>query len=584
MVKKIVFISIVLIILIPVCAFASGKTEPTKEEPTAADKVKGPQYGGTFRIFQWCAGNDPASPDIAIGNSGIPMQWLSPIQERPMRGDIEKYGPRGTGTWPFDIWAYIPEYAITGNYLESWEVSPERVVWNIRPGIYWAPNEDQSAWMPVRELVAEDVVADLIKYRAAPGGSAFKEYSGDIYAIDKYTCAFDFTKFTTAWWYRLGYEDRAVVSAPEMENAPGGAGKWENQVGTGPFMFKEYVLGSHFSYVRNPDYWGKTTIDGVEYQIPFADELVYPIIPDESTQVAAIRTGSLDFHHGLLPRNWETLQKTARGLLSSLRAGASGQFMVLNTLNPPLDNMDVRRALMIGTDLEALGALAGAGILPKHWFPVYTGDPNVYTPLEDLPPETRLLFDYSPDLAKKMLADAGYPDGFAINIYAGAAAGGTSDALDDASLIAGQWKKFGLEVKIVAQETVIHKTMIRKRDYVGVSIEGGEIGNPLDSLLRRGETEDFFNFPSWSNERYDDLIHQAYASTDSAEQMRLAKEAAIILINEAPYIPFRVVSSGHFWWPWIKNYYGETNSQDMDIAGIIARAWLDQDLKKEMGH
>ncbi len=577
MTRRIVFVVFILMLLMPVLAFAKGQ-EPAAEATAAESK-----YGGKLTVFQWCAGNDPASPDIAIGNSAIPMQWLSPIQERPLRGDIETYGPRGTGDWPFDIYAYIPEYAITGNYLESWEVTLEKVIWHIRPGIYWAPNKDQSAWMPVRELVAEDVVADLIKYRAAPGGSAFKEYSGDIYVIDKYTCAFDFTKFSTAWFYRLGYEDRAVVSAPEMEDAPGGAGKWENQVGTGPFMFKEYVLGSHFSYVRNPDYWGKTIIDGEEYQIPFLDELVYPIIPDESTQVAALRTGKLDFHHSLLPRNWDTLKKTAPGLSSSLRAGASGDFVVLNTLNPPLDNMEIRRALIIGTDMEAIGALSGAGILPKHWFSVYTGDPNVYTPLEDMPAETKLLFDYDPKLAKEKLADAGYPDGFAIKLHVGSAAGATSIAQDEAALIADQLQKIGLDVEIVTQETVIHKTMIRNREYAGAAIEGGEVGNPLDSLLRRGETKDFFNFPSWSNERYDDLIHQAYASTDTAEQMKLAKEAAIIIINEAPYIPIRVASQGHFGWPWIKNYYGETNSQDMDIAGIMARVWLDEDLKKEMG-
>jgi peptide/nickel transport system substrate-binding protein len=126
--------------------------------------------------------------------------------------------------------------------------------------------------------------------------------------------------------------------------------------------------------------------------------------------------------------------------------------------------------------------------------------------------------------------------------------------------------------------------MIRRRDYVGASLEGGEIGNPLDSLSRRGESTDFFNFPSWSNDRYDDLVHQAFATTDVDESLRLAKEAAIIIINEAPYIPIAVASSGHFWWPWIKNYYGETNFQDMDIAGIIVRVYLDQVLKKELGY
>jgi len=365
-----------------------------------------------------------------------------------------------------------------------------------------------------------------------------------------------------------------------METAPGGAAKWENQVGTGPFIFKEYVVSSHMSYTRNPNYWNTTTVNGKEYQIPFADELVYPIIPDESTQVAALRTGNLDFHHGLLPRNWETLKTTAPGLLSNIHPGSGGNVIVLNTLNPPLDNVEVRRALMIGTDLEALGALSGAGPLPKHWFPVYPGDPTVYTPLEELSADIRVLYDYNPTLAKQMLADAGYPNGFPIDLYTDTGAGWQ----DDASLIADQWAKIGLDITIVTQESVIRKAMIRRRDYIGAALEGCDVGNPLDSLSRRGESTDFFNFPSWSNAHYDELIHQAFATTNADEALRLCKEAAPILLNEAPYIPYCVNATGCFYWPWIKNYYGETNFQDMDIAGIVARAWLDQDLKTKMGY
>ena len=115
--------------------------------------------------------------------------------------------------------------------------------------------------------------------------------------------------------YLVGYEDRSLISPPEMIAA--GADTWENQVGTGPWMLKEYVVGSHMTYVRNPEYWDTTTIDGVEYQLPFIDELIWPIIPDQPSQIAARRTRALDFMMPVPNVYWHNLDQTAPELLSN---------------------------------------------------------------------------------------------------------------------------------------------------------------------------------------------------------------------------------------------------------------------------
>lgn len=73
---------------------------------------------------------------------------------------------------------------------------------------------------------------------------------------------------------------------------------------------------------------------------------------------------------------------------------------------------------MIGTDLSACADLLGVGPLPLHYTPLYSGLPEtLYTPLEKLPPSTRLLYDYDPELAIDMLDEAGYPDGFPMKYY-----------------------------------------------------------------------------------------------------------------------------------------------------------------------
>ena len=104
--------------------------------------------------------------------------------------------------------------------------------------------------MDNRELVAEDLVADILDFREAPAGGVLKSKTGKIYATDRYTLEIELTSFDHTINYRIGHEDRAGVSPPEMQSA--GAKEWKNQVGTGPFMLEEYVVGSHMSFEKNP--------------------------------------------------------------------------------------------------------------------------------------------------------------------------------------------------------------------------------------------------------------------------------------------------------------------------------------------
>jgi len=551
-------------------------TTPTKPAEPAKPIEKEPQYGGTITVFTQGATKDPGSPDIAVGGGG-PSRWLNPIQERPLIGAFEKYGPRGTGEYAFQLHEYIPDKYVEGCLIESWEVNPDKVIWHVRSGIYWHGNRPNV--MAARELTAEDIAFDLNYFRDAAPGKAFMEMTGDIYAQDRYTVVIEVTDFNLGLMYIVGYEDRSLISPPETHEA--GAGIWENQVGTGPFMLKEYVVGSHMTYVRNPDYWKTTTVDGKEYEIPFVDEMVYPIIPDVSTQIAALRTGTLDFHIQVPPAQWATLEKTAPDLLFDKVSSGIGNTTILKCSEPPFDSRVVRRAMMIGLDLKAFRDLHGVGPLEPNWFPTFEGDPTVHTEIKDMPAETAMLFDYNPELAKQMLAEAGYPDGFTVEYYVNSA---LQDVMDRAALVKDMWARIGVEVEIKPVETVAYRKYQTEKSYNNMINGGGEVANPLECLSRRGQTDGYFNFSMWSNEHFDELIIGAQKEQDSAKRMRLLKEAAIIMLNEVNIIPTDPTPKAHYWWPWIKNYYGERAVADKDIAHILAYAWIDEDLKAEMGH
>ncbi len=74
------------------------------------------------------------------------------------------------------------------------------------------------------------------------------------------------------------------------------------------------------------------------------------------------------------------------------------------------------------------------------------------------------------------------------------------------------------------------------------------------------------------------------ASADFKEKARLAKEAALVILNDVPKLPLALQISKHYWWPWVRNYYGEWSVHDNPDPYPLAFAWLDKDLKKSMGY
>jgi len=540
-----------------------------------------PQYGGTITYFGPNA-YDPPAPDIQLGPHAF-LWWTAFIQEFAVSGNFEKYGPRGTGEFKFQTSAYLPEPYQEGVLIESWEVTPEKIIWHVRPGIYWAPTEDQierGVMEGPRELTAQDMVEDILYYREAPGGKTFKASTTDVYATGKYDLEVTTPKFNSGLMYLIAYEDRALYSPPEQVAA--GTDRWENQIGTGPFMFEEYVIGSYMSFVRNPNYWKTTTINGVEYELPFVDRLVLPIMPDPSTQVAALRTGVVDYMQTVSDTYWDSLEETTP-LLYARGLPGNGMTVPFNTrdLSSPVSNVDVRRALMVGTDHKAINALTGLPGMPEHWFP---GGPDVvtsFTPLEELPASTQLLYDYNPTLAKQMLADAGYPNGFKLDMEIQPL---VADG-ERAALLKDQWEKLGVELDIHVVETTVWAAHRYTLGFGDCTIAVIEIVNP-QHLLRWGHsTLGNLNMSGYTNARFDELVEKGTATVDPDEANTYFKEAAQIFLDEVGYLTLNMSVSSPYWWPWVKNYYGETNVGDANrIERLFGYMWIDQDLKAEMGY
>ena len=152
------------------------------------------------------------------------------------------------------------------------------------------------------------------------------------------------------------------------------------------------------------------TINGKKYQTPFIETLIFAVIPDVSTQLSALRTAKVDWCKDVDRTYVDTLAETTPELLRFPRAagGLTGIDFQCET-SQYFDDVNVRRAMMIGTDRNAMAAkLYGAGNYDLA--PMGKGY-SLSVPILDLPASTKELFTYDAVKAKQMLTDAGFPNG-----------------------------------------------------------------------------------------------------------------------------------------------------------------------------
>jgi peptide/nickel transport system substrate-binding protein len=565
---------IMLILLLPGIAFAGGKEEP---KPMSV-ATEGPQYGGTFNYLIWGTA-DAESADIFV-DIWPALEYVSPILEKLANGNMDKYGPKGTGEYTFGPQPTVPYKYIEGNVVERWEATTEKATLHIRPGVFWSGISANPGIMERREYVADDLVFNLHRYLETPRGAGVVSsdfiatpYDQSIYATDKYTVVIEFKRYYFEWWPNILLNFEQV--APETVEA--GPKDWNNLVGTGPFVVKEYVSGSHMAYARNPDYWKTTTIDGKEYKTPFVDELLWPFIVDDSTQIAALRTAKLDAHLNVDVSHQPSLDKTNPELLKIEQPSGDANFIVLRTDKEPFTDRNVRRAMMIGTDRKAIfDAVTGIGV--SHCWPIFPGSAG-HVPLEDLPESTRMLFEHNPELARKMLADAGFPDGFDLEITVPTA---ELEMIDLAEMLAGLWEEdlnVNLKLDIVDHNAYI--TMRNERTYGNIIMwEGYPILS--SQVIDYYKTGAYNNYSMYSNPDFDELVAKAAVSTNEDERTEMLEELFVMALDDVPIIPLAMASQYTYWWPWVKNYYGERNATI--IQPPVETLWIDQAMKKEMGY
>lgn len=280
-------------------------TTPTKPQtPTSAPATAAPKYGGTLTVI-W--NQDLSMFDDAYAN--LPPSAISALltHDELWQGDWSK-GPAGTNevTWGITGFeSYMWSKFVTGNLAESWEITGPgngTVILHIRKGVYWHNKPPTNG----RELTSDDVAFSIDRAHTLPTSylSKIGVKPTSITTPDKYTVVISYPDVATmadnllrvADFMFIWPKDAVLTAKNDMRD-------WHLDIGTGPFMLTDYVKSSSYTTVRNPNYWMKDPVGpGKGNQLPYVDGVRFLIIPDVSTQEAAMRTGKAD--QGVF--NWDS--------------------------------------------------------------------------------------------------------------------------------------------------------------------------------------------------------------------------------------------------------------------------------------
>ena len=331
---------------------------------------------------------------------------------------------------------------------------------------------------------------------------------------------------------------------------------------------------------RSPDYWDRTTIGGESYEIPFIDRLTYRTIKDEATYLTALRTGKLDTLESIRWIAVDHLKKTTPELRWSRWLSTGGNFMVMRVDQAPFDDLRVRRAMNLGVDQREIVDLFFGGNAELFAYPQHPTFEGYYEPLEAMPPSVQELFEYKPEKARRLIAEAGYPDGFTFRAQVSA---NNPMRMELAPLLASYLDRIGVTMEIEVVEYAAYLSMMTTRTHGPGYMMGSGHVNPTTTLRKNFVTGQTWNPSMWSDPQLDRRIHEMFLTRDDGERQEIIKQITKEMLDEAPYIWLPVPYIYTAWWPWVKNYGGELRAGAVRPGPIYARLWIDQEMKREMG-
>ena len=393
----------------------------------------------------------------------------------------------------------VPELA-----QEITKVSPKETLIKIKNDIKFSNGET---------LTIDDVLFSLERAKASP------KMSQDLYMIESFEKVDDRTlKINTLYdagnlLHKLASGGVAIVNKKAFEEDE------NNIVGTGMFKLKEWVAGEKLVLERNEFFKdSKSNID----------TLVVKFVPEANSRMIMLETGEIDLARDLLPLDFQKLSEDTKFTTVEVET-PSNMFLGFDLRNELLADKRVRQAIAYAINNEDLVKTVFNGSASVATSPV----PKITTGHN----ENSNNYPQNIEKAKQLLAEAGYPNGFNIELFVSE----DNQRIDMAVIIQDNLKKIGINAEIKTFQwaayvsTIENPNIIKPLFIMSWNISNDDPDEVLYPLYHSSQIDAHTNVVFYKNEKFDNLISEARETTDKDKRMKLYEEAQDIIQEDLPH-------------------------------------------------
>jgi len=429
---------------------------------------------------------------------------------------------------------------ITPGLATSWTVSADGLVYTfkLRHGVKF---HSSAKFTPTRDFNADDVVfsynrmaLDNHPFHKLAAGQSFAYFNDmgmskivdKLEKIDDDTVRFTLKQPESPFLANLAMDFASILSA-EYADKMAAAGTPDvidrEPVGTGPFQFVSYQKDAVIRYKAFDKSWQGR---------PKIDNLIYAITPDASVRYAKLKANECQVM--AYPKAADlALMKEDKNLKLLTKEGLNVGYIAFNVEKKPFDNKQVRQALNMAVDKQAIlnTVFLGSGSSAKNLIP-----PTMWSYNDKVKD-----YAYDPVKAKALLAKAGYPNGTEVELwYLPVSRPYNPDGKRMAELIQADWEKIGVKTTLTTYEWGEYrkrsKTGEQQAMMYGWSGDNGDPDNFFNTVLGCDAVQGGGNVARWCNKDYEALVQKAKSLTKQADRAKLYEQAQVIAKEEAPWI------------------------------------------------
>ena len=400
---------------------------------------------------------------------------------------------------------------IVGELAKSWDIEND--------GLDYVFHLDENAkFSDGTPVTAEDVKFSLERAGQSAKAQANVKAISEIMVDDEHTVRVRLTDVYAPFITKMTNTNLAIVSKAAVEAAGDSYGDIDTCLGSGPFIATEWVPNDHYTLVRNENYWG---------EMPLAETITVRVIPEASARAIALEAGEIDISWSVDAIDCANIEANPDVTLLS-QPSSSIEYIGMNTSKEKFSDVRVRQAInmainqqeFIDAIIEGHGTPANSYI--NKMVPGWTDEVSAW--------------EYNPEKAKELLAEAGYPNGFDTTIYVNGDVRTRS-----ATIMQAQLAEIGINVEISTYEWGALLEILTAGDH-----EMFILGWSNGSFDADGSTYQLFhsdNFGATGNrawlddEEVDSLIEAAQKELDNDKRMELYKELQFRLHDLCPWVP-----------------------------------------------